>query len=212
MSEFLASDEDRVSLHPIITKLGRYLLKANMHLEKWDEEERSSEKKNSLLKNIRTKSSKSKRMSFCSPFTYSKFNISTECCILQTTVSSSDRIKNFNASKSRSSKITSNQSTFGSDSYLYTIKCFPTFIIAGTQKSGTTVLSTLLSENENISFAPAKEIHFFDKDSNYKQGREKYLNSFRSWNFTDETHRSNPLFYGEATPFYIASRSSSSSS
>lgn len=90
-----------------------------------------------------------------------------------------------------------------------TIVCMPTFIIGGTQKSGTTVLSAMLSNHPKIIFPRAKETHFFDKDKLFRQGKYRYLEFFRPWNFTHADLYEPPI-YGEATPFYIASRSACS--
>ena len=80
--------------------------------------------------------------------------------------------------------------------------CLPTFIVAGTQKSGTTAAAALLSTSPSISFSKKKEPHFFDVVSKYRQGLTKYLTYFHPWN----TSRPHPPVYGESTPFYVASR------
>jgi len=87
-------------------------------------------------------------------------------------------------------------------------KCLPSFMIAGTQKSGTTVLSALLSKYSIISFPHSKEAHFFDKDRLFGHGKYRYLQFFKSWNVTNDFHHQNqlPPIYGDATPFYVASR------
>lgn len=74
----------------------------------------------------------------------------------------------------------------------------PLFIIAGTQKSGSTVLAGYLAHHPNVSFASRKELHFFDKQSNYDKGISHYRSEFKI--------NSNTLIMGEATPYYIASR------
>lgn len=74
----------------------------------------------------------------------------------------------------------------------------PLFIIAGTQKSGTTALAAFMSLHPNISLSARKELHFFDKDANYQKGIQEYLSNFQGNKST--------IIYGEATPFYIASR------
>ena len=94
------------------------------------------------------------------------------------------------------------------------ITCLPSFIIAGTQKSATTLLSALLSEHPHISFAPKKEVHFFDRSSYYKKGKRGYLSYFSPWQIPNVSSISEVKIlksitmpvYGEATPFYIASR------
>jgi hypothetical protein len=74
----------------------------------------------------------------------------------------------------------------------------PLFIIAGTQKSGSTVLAAYLAHHANISFAKRKELHFFDKSANYEKGVEGYYKEFKISRST--------IVMGEATPFYMASR------
>ena len=86
-----------------------------------------------------------------------------------------------------------------------TIKCLPSFIIAGVQKGGTTALSALLCTLDNISFSKKKEVHFFDNDEKFSLGLAGYLGHFRSWNLTNNDEQEPPV-YGESTPFYIASR------
>ena len=55
---------------------------------------------------------------------------------------------------------------------------FPIVIVAGTQKSGTTVLAAYLSQHPNISMSETKELHHFDKNRIYKQGMDKYFSKF----------------------------------
>lgn len=74
----------------------------------------------------------------------------------------------------------------------------PFFIIAGTQKSGTTALAAYLTHHPGIQFAKKKEVHFFDKKDNYNAGIQKYLSFF--------SEVEGKQVYGEATPYYIASR------
>ena len=85
------------------------------------------------------------------------------------------------------------------------IKCLPSFIVAGSQKSGTTVAAALLSSLQGISFSKKKEVHFFDNTKRYNQGIAKYLSYFHAWNYS-EPDQFYPPMYGESTPFYIASR------
>jgi hypothetical protein len=66
------------------------------------------------------------------------------------------------------------------------IRCFPSFIIGGTQKSGTTALAALLSLHSNISLAAKKEVHFFDKSEAFRKGLEFYLRSFNFFNVSTE--------------------------
>lgn len=73
------------------------------------------------------------------------------------------------------------------------------FMIAGTQKSGTTVLSGLLADHPEIAFSKKKELHYYDKSANYEKGLSSYLKNFTP---NPEVTR----YIGEATPYYIASR------
>jgi hypothetical protein len=91
------------------------------------------------------------------------------------------------------------------------------FIIAGTQKGGTTALAKFLAQHPQICMAPAKEVHFFDYDQHYYAPHNKpsnapqtakplarsqakpnydYYHSFFP-NYTDQ------LAIGEATPIYM---------
>lgn len=77
-------------------------------------------------------------------------------------------------------------------------KDFPLFIVAGTQKSGTTALAAYLTLHPNITMSTKKELHFFDKNNNYQQGLVYYYDDFVK---TETT-----MMFGEATPSYVASR------
>lgn len=88
------------------------------------------------------------------------------------------------------------------------IYCFPQLIIAGTQKSGTTTLSALVTEIPGVSFAKRKELHYFSKSANYEKGIEHYLKDFNPWfqfNNSQLYKNKEPPIYIESTPFYIAS-------
>lgn len=71
----------------------------------------------------------------------------------------------------------------------------PNFIIAGTEKSGTSSLIFYLSEHEDIFTPPKKEIHFFEDDNNFKKGVEWYKKWFSKW--------SGEKAIGECTPLYM---------
>jgi Sulfotransferase domain len=86
-----------------------------------------------------------------------------------------------------------------------TVKCLPSFIIAGVQKGGTTALSALLCSVDIVSFSKKKEVHFFDNTRHYSGGITEYLNQFYEWDYA-ATKGLNPPVFGESTPFYIASR------
>jgi len=64
-----------------------------------------------------------------------------------------------------------------------------------------------------ISFAIKKELHFFDRATDYKRGIKHYLKNFQSWNASNSSNKfsvDDYLVNMEATPFYIASRSACS--
>ena len=84
------------------------------------------------------------------------------------------------------------------------VRCLPSFIIAGVQKAGTTALSAMLCTHPNISFSKKKEVHFFDSLKRYNLGISEYLHNFHEW---DASGKGGSLpVYGESTPFYVASR------
>ena len=93
------------------------------------------------------------------------------------------------------------------------VKCLPSFIIGGTQKSGTTVLSAYLATHPAIAFPSRKEVHYFSdgrKRRNLKIG--DYFKAFELWNYTSTAseygNSRQPRINGEATPYYLASRES----
>jgi hypothetical protein len=71
----------------------------------------------------------------------------------------------------------------------------PNFLIIGAQKSGTTWLAHILSQHDEI-FIPLNEIHFFNKENNYKKGLEWYSNHFKKANDNQKI--------GEKTPNYFS--------
>jgi hypothetical protein len=70
----------------------------------------------------------------------------------------------------------------------------PDFLIIGAQKSGTTWASKILEQHPEV-YIPNKEIHFFNKEKNYKKGLEWYETHFN--NGTDNQ------IIGEKTPNYL---------
>lgn len=74
----------------------------------------------------------------------------------------------------------------------------PDFIIAGAQKSGTTSLHYYLSQHPNLLASTPKEIHYFDRDYNFKKGKKWYHHSFINLN----SDKKNYLCF-EATPDYM---------
>jgi hypothetical protein len=68
------------------------------------------------------------------------------------------------------------------------------FMIAGTQKGGTTALFAYLQSHPDICAAKVKETHFFDTDANFKKKRVNYVELHKYF-----TPRPGQLL-GEATP------------
>jgi len=71
------------------------------------------------------------------------------------------------------------------------------FIVAGTQKGGTSALNKYLKEHGKISMAQIKEVHYFDTESNFvgEADYSQYESSFELF--------SNQKILGEATPVYM---------
>jgi hypothetical protein len=69
----------------------------------------------------------------------------------------------------------------------------PNFLIVGAMKAGTTSLRGYLRQHEEIYLA-RREVHFFDREHNYRRGMSWYERQFAS----DQRHRA----VGEKTPAY----------
>jgi hypothetical protein len=78
-------------------------------------------------------------------------------------------------------------------------------LIAGTQKSGTTVLAAMLASQPAVLFAAHKELHFFDRTKNFNMGTDKYISHFDNDTTCPPQGVSEQVLM-EATPFYVASR------
>ena len=72
------------------------------------------------------------------------------------------------------------------------------FIIAGTQKGGTTALDYYLRKHPEIGMGNNKELHFFDNETNFSKSKTNYSNYHNCFDFKD-----NKTVYGEATPIYM---------
>jgi hypothetical protein len=70
----------------------------------------------------------------------------------------------------------------------------PNFLIIGAQKAGTSWLAANLRQHPEV-FMPAKEIHFFDKDENFRRGIDWYQSYFHS--------AGEATAIGEKTPDYL---------
>lgn len=69
----------------------------------------------------------------------------------------------------------------------------PTFVIAGSQKCGTTSLAATLRQHRQVHVPRPKEVHFFDH--HFARGAEWYAEQF--------SPREHHLQIGEATPSYL---------
>ena len=72
------------------------------------------------------------------------------------------------------------------------------FIIAGTQKGGTTALYEYFRLHQNICMADKKELHFFDEDRYFEKKNPNYSKYHRY--FSPNEHSQ---IIGEATPIYM---------
>jgi hypothetical protein len=70
----------------------------------------------------------------------------------------------------------------------------PTFLILGAQKAGTTWIADMVRQHPEVCMPKKKEIHFFNKKSNYEKGIEWYEEYFRNCSASVR---------GEATPNYL---------
>lgn len=80
----------------------------------------------------------------------------------------------------------------------YQFEMLVNFIICGTQKGGTSALDSYLREHEDICMAKKKEVHFFDRDHNFKNKDTDYSIYHSSFS-PNSTNR----LIGEATPIYM---------
>lgn len=72
------------------------------------------------------------------------------------------------------------------------------FVIAGTQKGGTTALAAYLKQHSDIGIPEEKELHFFDNEDHFRNGRPPFL----LYHLPFFELRSRRL-WGEATPIYM---------
>ena len=72
------------------------------------------------------------------------------------------------------------------------------FIIAGTQKGGTTALDEYFRTHQNICMADKKEVHFFDEDRYFEKKSPNYSKYHKYFSPNDYSQ-----VIGEATPIYM---------
>lgn len=73
----------------------------------------------------------------------------------------------------------------------------PDFVIAGTQKGGTTSLHHALAMHSEIFFPAKQELHFFDHDEEYAKGAEQYRAHFSSARPKQLIGQTSPLYMYE---------------
>jgi hypothetical protein len=78
---------------------------------------------------------------------------------------------------------------------LQTLLTYPTFLVIGAQKCGTSWLSHMMSQHPEVSTGTEKELHFFNKIYNYQKGLEWYKSQFSITSATKAV--------GEFTPNYF---------
>ena len=74
------------------------------------------------------------------------------------------------------------------------------FLLAGTQKGGTSALHYYLSKHPALCMASTKEVHFFDKDS-FFSGQQVDYSIYHQ--FFPDTSLESSVLLGEATPIYM---------
>ena len=72
---------------------------------------------------------------------------------------------------------------------------FPTFMVIGAQKCGTTWLAQMTRQHPEVGVGPVKEMHFFNKTENYHRGFDWYRRQF------DVSPKTRAI--GEFTPNYF---------
>ncbi|MDA3864144.1 MAG: sulfotransferase [Deltaproteobacteria bacterium] len=81
----------------------------------------------------------------------------------------------------------------------------PNFLIVGAMKAGTTTLADYLHAHPSLKIS-SQEIHFFDRDINYKKGLDWYSKKLQGFSYylPHSLKISNPeqCYYGDKTPTY----------
>ena len=75
---------------------------------------------------------------------------------------------------------------------------FVDFIICGIQKGGTSALDKYLRDHPEICMANKKELHYFDREDNFRKGLPVYADYHSSF-FPLKSHK----LFGENTPVYM---------
>ncbi|RKF14386.1 sulfotransferase [Alginatibacterium sediminis] len=72
------------------------------------------------------------------------------------------------------------------------------FLVAGTQKGGTTALDVYLREHAALLMAKKKELHFFDQNSNFR-----WRPNYRKYHQSFDMQLAENRMLGECTPIYM---------
>ncbi len=72
------------------------------------------------------------------------------------------------------------------------------FIVAGTQKGGTSALDHYLRQHPDIGMGKRKEVHFFDDENIFGKAKVDYQDYAHQFDFS-----AGKAIYGEATPIYM---------
>ena len=72
---------------------------------------------------------------------------------------------------------------------------FPDFFVIGAMRAGTTSASGYLRQHPEVYLPAQKELHYFDRDTNFDRGKEWYAGLFRA--------AGEARAVGEATPWYL---------
>jgi len=84
-------------------------------------------------------------------------------------------------------------------------RILPNFIIFAASRSGTRSLNKYLQQHPSIQMASRREVHFFNKSDNFRQGLNWYKSFFptKIYKFFFESKSKSKLICGDATPDYI---------
>ena len=84
----------------------------------------------------------------------------------------------------------------------------PSFLVVGAQKCGTTSFFDYLARHPKVSRPLLKEIHYFEKEENYRRGYNWYLAHFpsRRKTGTNITGEATPFMYHKLVPSRVSQR------
>lgn len=71
----------------------------------------------------------------------------------------------------------------------------PTFMIPGVSKAGTTSLHHYLATHDDVYMSTPKELHFFEREENYRRGLDYYESLFDGWTGEPVVGESSPPYW-----------------